>query len=169
MVGQLDHTNFIDTDEFPNIESKQDENIVTQEIVFALQIAKKDIPSNVEPTDILFNNSLASIKRLQELILVIINQKFINKGLIHASTDLKNDLKIYLWRYNQDVSQYSQIKDQVDISKALHSFISPENNQQIKDNFELEIIIKSKRRLTDSEIKSKQNEIEKSGNEEEEK
>ena len=57
----------------------------------------------------------------------------------------------------------------MDISKALHSFISPENNQQIKDNFELEIIIKSKRRLTDSEIKSKQNKIKKSGNEEEEK
>ena len=47
------------------------------------------------------------------------------------------------------------------------SFIEPENNQQIKDNFELEIIIKSKRRLTDSEIKNKQNENEQSNAEEE--
>ena len=36
--------------------------------------------------------------------------------------------------------------------------MDPENNQQKTDNFELEVIIKSKRHLTESEIKTKNEE-----------
>ena len=87
--------------------------------MFAINIPKKNIPENIEPTDILFNNSLASLYRLREIILIIVNQKFLKAGLIHESTDLKKDVKIYIQRYNNDLSNYNNIKYQNDITLAL--------------------------------------------------